>query len=242
VSKRVGQKQAARFMREQAARERARKRRIVVSVAAAAVLLVAGLIGWGVYASQRPDTYTAPAAASQQPQSDGLTIGGGPVTVDVYLDFMCPVCKQFEDQSGTTLDKLVAANKIKLVYHPVAFLDRASTTEYSTRSSASAACAADAGKLAPYVAELYKQQRPEGSAGLSDDELVSAAKTAGITDPAFATCVKNGKYRDWTAHVTDQAVGKGVNATPTVLVNGKQLAQPTTQALQAAVDAAAPKG
>jgi protein-disulfide isomerase len=236
----MDRKQAARLVREQQAREQARKRRVVVTAVAAAVLLLAALIGWGVYANQRPTGFHAPAAASQQPQADGLPLGSGPVTVDVYLDFMCPICKEFENSSGGTLNQLVADNKIKLVYHPVAFLDRASTTQYSTRSAASAACAADAGKLAPYVAELYKQQRPEGSAGLSDDELVAAATQAGITDPAFASCLKDGRYRDWVTHVTDKAVERGVSGTPTVLVNGKPV-QATAQAVQAAVTAAAPK-
>jgi protein-disulfide isomerase len=240
VSKRMDRKQAARFMREQQARERARNRRIVVSIVAAAVLLAAALIGWGVYVNQHPSRYTAPTAASQQLGNDGLPIGSGPVTVDVYLDFQCPICKEFETSAGDTLNQLVADNKIKLVYHPVAFLDRASTTQYSTRSAASAACAADAGKLAPYVAELYREQRPEGSAGLSNDELVAAAAKAGITDPVFATCLKDGKYTDWVSHVTDQAVGRGVTGTPTVYVNGKQV-QASAQAVEAAVTAASAK-
>ena len=136
MSKRVNQKQAARLIREQQAREARRRRQVIVSVAAVAVLLIAGLIGWGVYASQHKGGYTAPSAASSQ--ADGLVIGSGPVTVDIYLDFMCPVCKQYEDQAGQTLNQLVADDKIRLVYHPVAFLDRASNgTQYSTRSSAS---------------------------------------------------------------------------------------------------------
>jgi hypothetical protein len=75
----MDRKQAARFMREQQARERARKRRIVVSIVAAAVLLAAGLIGWGVYVNRYPSRYTTPTAASQQPGNDGLPIGTGPV-------------------------------------------------------------------------------------------------------------------------------------------------------------------
>jgi protein-disulfide isomerase len=238
VSKRVSQKQAARFMREQAARERARRRRIVVSIAAAAVLLVAGLIGWGVYANQHHTSYTAPKTASSQ--ADGLVLGSGPVTVDIYLDFMCPVCKQYEDATGQTLTQYVTDNKIRLVYHPIAILDDRSSTQYSTRSSASSACAADAGKLAPYVSALYSHQPEEGSAGLSNDELISIAKGAGITDSSFASCVNSGKYVSWSTHVTDAATARGVNATPTVFVAGKQVTN-TLPALQAAVSAAAPK-
>lgn len=235
MSKRVSQKQAARVVREQLAKERTRRRRLIVSAVAAALLLVAGLTGWAVLANQRSDSYTAPQAAASG--ATGLRLGSGPVTVDVYLDFMCPHCRDFEEQAGATLDKLVADGAITLVYHPVAFLDRYSSTRYSTRSSASAACAADAGKLAPYVAALYAAQPPENSAGLSNDELISIAGTAGITEPAFATCVRDGTYLTWVQHVTDAATDRGVNGTPTVLVDGDKTAA-TVAAITAAVDGA----
>jgi len=240
MSKRVSQKQAARFMREQAAREQARRRTVIVSIAAAAVLLVAGLVGWGVYASQHHGgNYSTPKSATSQ--ADGLVLGSGPVTVDVYLDFRCPVCKAYEGQAGQTLNQYVSDNKIKLVYHPIAILDDRSSTQYSTRASASSACAADEGKLAPYVTALYDHQPAEGSAGLSDDELISLANGAGITDQAFASCVKSGRYLSWSTHVTDAATARGVNSTPTVYVAGKQVTN-SLQALTAAVGAASPKG
>jgi protein-disulfide isomerase len=193
------------------------------------VLLLAGLVGWGIYASQRP------SGPAQRPV--GRAVGTGPVTVDVYLDFQCPVCKKFEEESGSTLDRLVADGRIKLVYHPLAFLDRASTTRYSTRSAGSAPCAADAGKLPAYVAELYTRQKSEGGPGLSDDEMIAAATSVGITDPAFATCVRDGKYGDWVTHETEAAVDRGVTGTPTVFVNGREVTA-TSQAIQSAVSAA----
>jgi protein-disulfide isomerase len=218
MSSRVNQKQANRVVREQLAREKARTRRLWVTIGAVAVLVIAGLIGWGVYASQRPDSYTAPAHTSAN--DDGLVIGSGSATVEVYLDFMCPHCKEFEDAAGGTLNKLVDDKKIKLVYHPVAFLDGASTTEYSTRSSAASGCASDAGKLREFVTAMYANQPPESSAGLSNDEIIAKS---GISGADFASCVREQKYKDWVSHVTDAATNRGVNGTPTVYVNGKQV-------------------
>jgi protein-disulfide isomerase len=238
MSRKLDRQNAARLARERLARqERARKARLWVSAVAAGVLVLAGLIGWYAYASQRQGTYATPTAASGN--ADGLVLGAGAVTVDVYLDFMCPHCKVLEDSAGDTLDQFVADHKIKLVYHPVAFLDRASTTKYSTRASAAAACAADAGKLGPYVRALYADQPAEGSAGRSDDELIRIAGTVGITEPAFATCVHDGKYLTWTSHVTKLATDGGVNGTPTVKVNGREV-EPTKEALMAAVNAGQP--
>jgi protein-disulfide isomerase len=232
MSSRANKKQAAQVVRDQIARERARARRMWVSIAAVAVLVIAGLAGWAVYSGQRSSSYATPAHATAN--ADGLVVGNGPKTVDVYLDFMCPHCKVFEQSAGGSLNQMVADNKIKLVYHPVAFLDNASTTQYSTRSAAASACAADAGKLPEYVQTLYANQPAEGSAGLGDDQLITLGHTAGISGSAFDTCVRDGKYRSWVQHVTDAAVSRGVTGTPTVFVDGKQVeasAPAITQAL-----------
>src|SRR5262245_22777156 len=104
-------------VRAQLAKERARRRNLIVSLVAVGALLLAGLVGWGVYASQRPSGYVTPAHATAN--ADGLVVGSGPATVDIYLDFLCPVCKRFEGEAGTTVNQLVADGKIKVVYHPV---------------------------------------------------------------------------------------------------------------------------
>lgn len=221
------------IVREQLAKERRRRRTLWTTAVAVAVLVIAGLVGWGVYASQRSASYKTPAHANAD--ADGLVVGSGAETVDVYLDFMCPACKAFEEAAGPTIDQLVAEKKITLVYHPVAFLDPASTTGYSTRSSASSGCAADGGKVAEYVRALYARQPAEGGPGLSDDELIEAGGSVGLIDPAFARCVRGGVYRSWTSHVTDAASERGVTGTPTVFVDGKRT-EPSAAAIAAAVE------
>ena len=137
---------------------------------------------------------------------------------------MCPLCGQFEKASGEVLNKLVDDEKIKLVYHPVVFLDRFSNgTAYSTRSSAASGCASDAGKTREFVKVMYDNQPKENSDGLTNDEIVKLGNSAGITGSAFGSCVNDQKYKDWTSHVTDAATERKVNGTPTVFVNGKQV-------------------
>ncbi|MGH8938319.1 MAG: DsbA family protein, partial [Actinomycetes bacterium] len=70
-------------------------------------------------------------------------VGAGSVAVDAYIDFQCPFCRMFEEQSGPTLRRMVAERLISLVYHPLAFLDALSTNHYSSRGSSSSGCAAD---------------------------------------------------------------------------------------------------
>jgi hypothetical protein len=47
---------------------------------------------------------------------DGIVVGHGPIVVDAYIDFLCPFCRQFEERSGPTLERLVEEEAISLVY------------------------------------------------------------------------------------------------------------------------------
>ncbi|MFC0508362.1 DsbA family protein [Micromonospora costi] len=236
MSSRKGQKGAARVVQQQLARERRRRRTLWVSVGAVAVLVIAGLIGWGVWSSQRSTEFTAPAGSAEG--GTGVVVGSGPVTVDIYEDFLCPVCKQFQDTSGATIDQLISEGKIKVVYHPVAYLNRFSTTEYSTRSSAASGCAAQEGKFAEYAKALYGQQPPEGSAGLTDDQLIDIGAGVGLNRDSFGSCVRDGTFKPWTDHVTEQASRNNITGTPTVVIDGQQVADRSPEGIRAAVAAA----
>ena len=230
---------AKRIVQEQLARERRRQVTLWTSIGVVAVLVIAGLIGWGVAAGQentKTANLTTPSVAVDE--GTAFAVGTGPVTVDIYEDFMCPHCEEFETSAATTIDQLVTANKVTVRYHPIAILDESSTTEYSTRSAAASAAAAQGGKFAEYHKTLFANQPEEGSAGLDNAKLIELGKSVGLTDAAFADAVNNGTYDAWATKATDTAASRGVNSTPTVLVGGKALDSPTAQALTAAVEAA----
>lgn len=198
------------------------------------VLLFAGAVGYGVYRAQRQ---SGPAAVPANATATGVTVGqaSAPNTIDIYLDFQCPVCRAYEQQSGATLDNLISSGTAKVIYHPVAFLDRMSSTQYSSRASAASGCAAQDGVFAQYVKLLYANQPPEGGNGLPDSQLIALGQQAGA-GPDFAKCVSGNTFASWTAAITDAASKAGVNATPTVMVNGKQIDN-TDAALRQAVRA-----
>jgi hypothetical protein len=112
----------------------------------------------GAIAAQAP----ARAPAGAPPDADGIVLGAGPVRVDAYIDFLCPFCRQFEERSGPALNRLLDGGAITLVYHPLGFLDRLSTTRYSSRASAASGCASDFGRFREYKDALFANQPPEG--------------------------------------------------------------------------------
>ena len=50
--------------------------------------------------------------------------------------------------------------------------------------------------------------------------LIVLGRSVGLTDPPFAESITSGRYRPWAALVTNQAVKRGVQGTPTTLVDG----------------------
>ncbi|MFI5492913.1 DsbA family protein [Actinoplanes sp. NPDC051859] len=238
MSKGKDRAQAKRIVQEQLAREKRRKVTLWTSVGVVFVLVMAGLIGWSVAAGQEQDNagkLTVPPVAVDE--GTAFARGSGPVVVDIYEDFMCPICKEVETMTGPTVKQLVDTQKITVRYHPIAILDRYSSTQYSTRSAGAAAAAAQGGKFFEFHEALFAQQPPENSAGLDDAKLVEIGKSVGL-DQTFADAVTGKTYTAWATKVTDTASARGVTGTPTFFVAGKKLDSPTPQALTAAVTAA----
>ena len=191
-----------------------------------------------------PDTAATPAGTVDGGTAVPVGQDAAPVVLDVYEDFQCPICAEFEATVGGTVDGLVSGGQAVVRYHPIAFLDRASTSEYSTRALNAAAVVLDrAGKdaFARLHDLLFAHQPAEGSAGLSDDQLIQYAGQAGATGAEVADGIRNREFEDWTKKVTDASSKAGITGTPTVLVDGTVLdsTQLTPDGLTAAVSAAA---
>jgi protein-disulfide isomerase len=186
--------------------------------------------------SERQAPNRLPAGATAE--GDGIVTGDGPVRVDAFIDFQCPFCRQFELDAAPALAELIKRHQISLVYHPMNFLDGASTTRYSTRAAAASGCAADQGRFLDYAHALFASQPREGGPGLTDAELTAIGRDIGLTDAAFGACVAEAPYLDWPPFVTARATARGVEATPTVLVAGTPV-QADAEAIAGAVGEAA---
>jgi len=158
--------------------------------------------------------------AHTTPEGDGVVVSTGPIRVDAYIDFQCPFCRAFELSSGEALRAMATEGLIALVYHPMDFLDEASTNHYSSRAASASGCASDADRFSEYAQVLFANQPPEGGPGLTDEQLVELGAAVGLTEPTFARGVAEHRYIPWADHVTQRAMARGVSGTPTTLVAG----------------------
>jgi protein-disulfide isomerase len=214
---------------------------------AGGVIVAAVVIGILVQQS-RSSTENAKVVepASAVGPNGGALVGdaNAPVTITEFGDFQCPVCRELHQLWEPTLEQLIQQGKVKFEFVGLEFLDRG-TTE-SLRSAAAGVCAADVNRFIDYHNALYDgQSRTENSGFLTNDQLLKFGTSAGITDPAFARCVRSGKYTGWVAKNTDATSRRGIVETPTVLLNGKQISASVAadpQRLTDAVDQAAGQG
>jgi len=191
----------------------------------AAVVVVAVVVGVLVQQSRSgTEQATVRRPTSAVGPNKGSLVGqaSAPVTITEYGDFQCPVCARLHEAWSPTIDQLVQQGRARFEFVALAFLDQG-TTE-SLRSAAASVCAADAGKFLEYENVLYtNQSSTENSGFLTNQRLVTFGADAGITDPAFATCVDTGRFDGWVQQQTDAASRRGVTGTPTVLINGRQI-------------------
>jgi protein-disulfide isomerase len=240
-------REKAAAMRAEAEAAAARRRAVIAGVAVLAVVLLAWGVYW-LYAKAQADA-AAKAAPPANLYQGVSTVGGGllvgnasaKVTVDVYEDFLCPICKDFEAASGPVFKKYTDAGTIAVVHHPVAILDHASAgTRYSTRAANAWAAVMNSSPAAgpAFAAALFANQPPENGPGLPDSTLLDLATKAGANRAAIEPDVTKLRFEGWVTARTDaftKAFPPG--GTPTVAINGTWLKEPSPENLTAAIDA-----
>jgi len=238
-------REKAAELRAEAERQAARRRMFTVggAVLAVIVVLVGAVTLFRTLQKQQDDKVAAATAPPANLTDGGILVGKGDakVTIDLYEDFQCPACKAFEEADATMLRKYATDGKVKLIYRPVAILDRFSTTEYSTRAlnAMGAVMNASPTSFLAFHDALFANQPPENGDGLPDATLIDLAVKAGASKAAIEAPITSGKYRGWVTKVTDEFTAKVAQAgTPTVMINGSQVKDLTPDKLKAEIDKA----
>jgi protein-disulfide isomerase len=162
--------------------------------------------------------------------------------IDVYEDYLCPACERFETRYGNEVTTALNDGKITARFHTIAILDvQSNPAGYSTRAGNAALCAVSAGIFPRYHKKLFDDQPAEGSAGLSDDQLIAFGTELGAQGD-FAACVQGNTHGDAVAKETEKArtdtalQTNGRFGTPTVAIDGKKIDLNDTSWLQKALE------
>jgi protein-disulfide isomerase len=216
------------------------KRNRTPLIVVAVVLVVAVIVGATVLLNQASSTnvtptYTATATGAV------VTAGTGPITIDTYEDFLCPQCERFEQRYGNDITNALNSGQITVRFHTIAILDQSTNPPgYSTRAANAALCAAPAGIYPTFREKLFAEQPAEGSAGLTNDQLIAFGTQLGATGD-FAGCVNGAANAPAVTAETNAAAADpalqtdGQFGTPTVAIKGAKVDLNNTNWLKDAI-------
>jgi len=246
-------REKARQLRQEQQKKERRNRVLLqggVALAAVAIIAVIALV---LVNSVRPE-----GPGPRNMASDGIRIGeglvaiptpalpagdspvvseanpAGVVDIQIVIDYLCPICGEFEATNGAFIRTLVESGAATVEYRPISILTgRSAGTEYSLRSANAAACVANTApnSFFDFNERLFAEQPAEGTPGLDDARLIDIAAAAGAGSTAVERCITDRTFRSWVRGATDRAqtgplairdiTVEGIMGTPTVFVNGQ---------------------
>ena len=193
----------------------------IVGIAAVIVLAVVLVVAL----SNRP-TATAVAAPDVQAEwLNGTVLGdpNAPVTIEAWEDFLCPACRQWTTTvEPQVVEQWVKTGQVKLEFRQFPLSSHAPGSIMGAMASL---CANDQNAFWTYHSRLFMAQ-DQGQAGYTIDALVRYADDLGLDSRALLECMSSQKYRDPVSASANEAVARGYNATPTIVVNGEPMANP----------------
>lgn len=244
-SKKAEARERVKAMREEQARQDKRRERMMRYGIAVAIVAAVAIIAVAVAASRGGDDgpINVPDAASTgnglQIEGDGQGVLAGeadaPVTIDYWMDFLCPHCRDFESANSAAIQQLVDSGEANIVYHPLDYTGGV----YSRRANNAYACATQEGMGTEFKDAAFAAQGTQWSTS----SLVDLGEQIGIGGD-YEGCVRDDEFEDWAAAVPNTAREHQVEGTPTVFVNGELLdaSQWTPEGIQAAVATVAAGG
>jgi protein-disulfide isomerase len=161
-----------------------------------------------------------PAAATNTAKAVGNSLGdpNAPVTVEVYADFQCPICGQFDRGTLKQIeDKYVNSGKVRIVFNHFAFIG-----DESTRAAEASECANAQGKFWQYADTLFNNQAGENQGAFNDANLEKFAQEVGLDMTQYKTCMDQHTYLGKIQTSSAAAQQRGVNSTPTLFINGQK--------------------
>jgi protein-disulfide isomerase len=193
----------------------------IIGVAATIVLVVVAAIAF----QNRPAAISVGAPDVQADWLNGTVMGNpeAPVTIQAWEDFVCPACRQWTTTVEPKLiQDYIKTGKVKVEFHQFPLSIHAPGSDMAAQASL---CANDQNAFWSYHNRLFPAQ-DQGQAGFTIDALVKYADELGLDSKALMDCMSSQKYREEVVKSGNDAIGLGLNATPSILVDGVRLNNP----------------
>lgn len=147
-------------------------------------------------------------------QGDTVGKASAPATMLVFEDPQCPYCAQWSLETlPTIVDQFVRTGKLKLTYRGIPIIG-----PNSIKGLQAVFAAGQQDKLWNFSEALYGMQGQENSGWITDDVILSAAKSAGADGAAILASSSSNAVTAQLAQATNEAKGYQVRGTPTFMI------------------------
>jgi protein-disulfide isomerase len=189
---------------------------------------------------ETPPPVVAPAVLTPTELADGFSLGApdAPVVVEVWEDFQCPHCQRFSlEVKPALVEYYVQPGDARLVFRNLAFLG-----DESHWAAVAAGLAAEQNAFWPFHDYLFANFGGAESGAYHIDRLLEMGEASGLDMERFRDGLVLENARASFARMQQEAhadaLAAGINATPTVVVNGQRVASPDLATVAAAIDEA----
>jgi protein-disulfide isomerase len=191
---------------------------------------------WGPLVT--PPPVSTPPAWSPTDEVDGFSMGAAdaPVVMEIWEDFQCPYCQRFtyEIEPGI-VEQYVGTGDVRIVFRNLAFLGNESHW-----AAVAASLAAEQDMFWPFHDYLFANFGGNESGSFHIDRLLDMGEAVGLDMERFREGLMLENARERWAEIEAvsrmEAYAQGINATPTVVVNGVPLGSPDFETISDAVD------
>lgn len=194
----------------------------VIAVAGIAAILFA--VRGGRMATEPLDMATLGDASTLLERARGEVAGspGAPVQVHVFSDYMCPACAHWAGVIEPSLkSEFVENGRVVLTYYDFPLQGHV----HSFVAARAARCAGDQGRFWEYHDHLFgTQQQWMYSQQTPTAHFMQTATTVGLNQRQFESCLRSDQHAEVVTANLQLGQTLGVGGTPTVFVNGRQLA------------------
>ncbi len=237
------QQRAADMAAEREKAERRQRSIITVAIVAVVVVLI-GVAYWGISSTAEKNRPTGKVIEPQGfvdggiefPRPDANAAADVPV-VQVFEDFFCSHCGDFEAENGRWLRDLAAAGSIDLRFHPFVVIDDPREPADAFGSMNAAVCVADS---APKGTEFWEVKTDFFSRAFYErtnkaDKTSLIGYLGSLATDSVQDCIRTEKFVPWLVEQAYANKDAGIKSTPTIVVDGTTVAVPTRAAIEAAL-------
>lgn len=169
-----------------------------------------------------PDAFASQAELVEAARGIPSGPEAAPVKLLVFSDYMCPACQHFALRVEPTIrEQYIKNGQVQLVYYDFPL---GGAHKYSFLASRAGRCALDQDKFWEYHDHLFQQQANwsfERNAPVQ--KFIDYARDLGLDVGKFEACLRSDEHTEVVSANRALGLKLGVNATPTIYMNGRMV-------------------